>query len=143
METGRRRRGQAYLSEGSRSGAGAEEAAEAAGSPVLPALWPSPNAGQGAADLAQSIRGGNIHLPQELCDVLPASRLTLKHRREENPEKNESMSDGKHWSGVEKVLKADEKCALFFVFLENMYNSESFTTARIIKHQHVKLNRPA
>lgn len=72
---------QGYLAKGSRSSVGAEEATEAAGGPVLPALRSNPDTGQGATDLPQSIRGGNIGLPQELCNVLPPSCLTLDNRR--------------------------------------------------------------
>lgn len=69
--------GRGYLAKGPRSGVGAEEATEAAGGAVLPAVGP---AGQGAADLSQSIGARNIRLPQELCHVLPPPRLTLQQK---------------------------------------------------------------
>lgn len=72
-----------YLAKGSRSSVGAEEAAEAAGSAVLPAVGPGSDAGQRAPDLSQSIRGRNIRLPQELCHVLPPSSLTLRGKDRE------------------------------------------------------------
>lgn len=78
---------QCYLAEGSCSSVGAEEATEAAGGAVLPAVGPGPDAGQGATDLSQRIRGGNVRLPEELCHVLPPSRLTLRGREDRQREK--------------------------------------------------------
>lgn len=78
---------QRYLPEGPCSGVGAEEAAEATGSAVLPSVGSGTDAGQGSTDLSQSIRGWNIRLPQELCYVLPPSRLTLQGRQRRDAEK--------------------------------------------------------
>lgn len=72
-----------YLSKGPRSSAGAEEAAEATGSAILPAVRTSPDTGQRATDLTQSIRGWNIRLPEVLCHVLPPSSLTLRNKQKE------------------------------------------------------------
>ena len=54
---------QRYLDEGSCSSVGAEEAAETAGSAVLPAVRPGPDAGQRATHLSQSLWRRNIGLP--------------------------------------------------------------------------------
>lgn len=129
-ETERRSCDQGYLAKGSRSSVGAEEAAEAAGSPVLPALWPGPNTGQGATDLPQSIRGGNIRLPQELCNVLPPSCLTLNDRRRslvkkcrEKTLKNwkfKCVSDGKCYFGGGKGPQSRWKVYLYRAHMQHL-----------------------
>lgn len=91
-----RRRAQhswAHLAKRSCSGIGAEEAAESARSPVLPAVGPGPDAGQRATDLPESVRRRNIRLPQELCHVLPPSRLTLTDRGKKSVTKKQGNGE--------------------------------------------------